>query len=64
MKNATSDDMQYIAGRIREDFDTVHKRFRSEFHRYEYCMELIERARRLGLTELAEEMRADNRITT
>ena len=60
----TPDDLQYFAQKIREDFDTSDSRFRGDFQRYEYRMELIERAIRNGLKELAEEMRKDLKVTT
>lgn len=58
----TTDDLQYISRKIREDFDSASDRFRGDFQRYEFRMELIERAHRLGLCKLAEEMRMDERL--
>lgn len=58
----TQDDKEYIARKIREDFDSSDYRFRSDFQRYEYRMELIERAQRLGLTDMADEMKSDLRV--
>jgi hypothetical protein len=60
----TVEDKQYLASKLREDFDTSDSRFRGDFQRYEYRMELIERAIRNGLKELAEEMRSDLKVTT
>ena len=60
----TVEDKQYISHKIRDDFDTADSRFRGDFQRYEYRMELIERAIRFGLKELAEEMRSDLKVTT
>ena len=60
----TVEDKEYFAQKIREDFDTADSRFRGDFQRYEYRMELIERAIRNGMKELAEEMRSDLKVTT
>lgn len=60
----TVEDKEYFAQKIREDFDTADSRFRGDFQRYEYRMELIERAARNGMKELAEEMRSDLKVTT
>jgi len=58
----TDNDLDYIASRIRDDFDTCDTRFRSEFYRYEYRMELIERAKRFGLPDLVTELKSDIRV--
>lgn len=58
----TKEDIEYIARKIREDFDSSDYRFRSDFHRYEYRMELIERAYRFGLVDLVNEMKSDLRV--
>lgn len=60
----TVEDKEYFAQKIREDFDTADSRFRGDFQRYEFRMELIERAHRNGMKELAEEMRSDLKVTT
>lgn len=60
----TQEDKQYLASKIREDFDTADSRFRGDFQRYEFRMELIERAHRFGLCKLAEEMRSDLKVKT
>ena len=60
----TVEDKEYFAQKIREDFDTADSRFRGDFQRYEFRMELIERAARNDLKELAEEMRSDLKVTT
>lgn len=60
----TVEDKQYLASKIREDFDTADSRFRGDFQRYDFRMELIERAMRNDLKELAEEMRSDLKVTT
>lgn len=44
---------------VRNDFDTIDSRYRSNFQRYEAGLEIIELATELGLDELAEEMRND-----
>ena len=58
----TTDDLQYFAQKIREDFDTADSRFRGDFQRYEFRMELIERAKRFGLNDLVNELKSDIRI--
>lgn len=57
------DDKDYIALKIREDFDNASSRFRGDFYRYEYRLELIERAKRFGLTELVNELKSDLQLT-
>ncbi len=59
----TQEDKDYIALKIREDFDGADNRFRSDFQRYEYRMELIERAKRLGLPDLVTELKSDLQLT-
>ena len=58
----TVEDKEYISHKIREDFDTADSRFRGDFQRYEFRMELIERAIRFGLKEVAEDMRSDLKV--
>lgn len=60
----TVEDKEWIARKLREDFDTADSRFRGDFQRYEFRMELIERAMRNDLKELAEEMRKDLKVKT
>lgn len=47
-------DLNWIAKKIRDEFDEP-----KEIHQTDQDQELIERAERFGLTELAEQMRAD-----
>lgn len=58
----TVEDKEYISSKIREDFDTADSRFRGDFQRYEYRMELIERAQRFGFNELVNELKSDIKI--
>lgn len=58
----TDEDLEYVAYAIRQDFDTCETRFRADFQRYEYRMELIERAKRFGLTDLVTELKSDIRV--
>lgn len=51
--------LEHLSRMIRADFDNIPTRYRSDIHRYDISMELIELATRLGLDELAEEMRSD-----
>jgi len=57
------EDKDYIALKIREDFDAADHRFRSDFQRYEFRMELIERADRLKLSDLVAELKSDLQLT-
>lgn len=59
MVNLTPEDRIYLQMKLREDFDTADARFRGDFQRYEYRMELIERANRWGFRPLAHEMKND-----
>jgi len=59
----TSEDQKYLQLLIRHDFDNVCDRFRSDFQRYEHCLELIERCNRLGFHDLAIEMRKDIKVS-
>lgn len=58
----TDEDLEYVAYAIRQDFDQADNRFRADFQRYEYRMELIERAKRFGLTDLVTELKSDIRV--
>lgn len=51
--------LEHLSRMIRADFDNIHTRYRSDVHRYDISMELIELATKLGLDELANEMRSD-----
>jgi hypothetical protein len=53
------EDKDWIARKIRKDFDSAGSRSHSDFYRYEFRLECIERAKRFGLTDLAEELRKD-----
>lgn len=55
----TTTHLDHLSRMIRSDFDDVVNRYSSDFHRYEISLELIELATKLGLIELAEEMRND-----
>ncbi len=51
--------LEHLSRMIRADFDNIPTRYRSDVHRYDISMELIELATKLGLDELANEMRSD-----
>jgi hypothetical protein len=55
----SQDQLDLLESIIRNEFDNVPSRYRSELQRHDYSLELVELAKALKLDDLAEEMRYD-----
>ena len=55
----SQDQLDLLESIIRNEFEQVPTRYRSELQRHDYSMELVELSKKLGLDDLAEEMRSD-----